>query len=68
MANQRDYSLNQSRYPTRRSRMEPVKPSTIAPTKKKNLADGNEPEVDAMDVDSASDTGRFNPFILARRN
>lgn len=48
--------------------MEPVKPSTIAPTKKKNLADGNEPEVDAMDFDSASDTGRFNPFILARRN
>lgn len=68
MANSKDYSPNQSRYPTRRSRTEPVKPTTSPPAKKKIMAESDELEVDAMDIDNASESGRFDPFILAHRN
>lgn len=64
----KDHSLNRSRYPTRRNRTEPVKPITSSPTKKKNMADGDEPDDDAMDIDNASESGKFNPFIFAHRN
>ncbi len=68
MAISKDHSLNRSRYPTRRNRTEPVKPTTSPPTKKKNMADGDDPDDDAMDIDNASESGRFNPFIFAHRN
>ena len=69
MANSKDYSLNGSRYPTRRNRTEPLKPTTNLPAKKNFfMADGDKAEFDAMDIDNASESGRFNPFILAHRN
>lgn len=68
MALSKDHSLNRSRYPTRRNRTEPVKPTTSPPAQKKNMEDGDEPDDDAMDVDNASESGRFNPFIFAHRN
>lgn len=68
MAQSKDYSLKQSRYPTRRNRTEAVKPSNNPPTRKKNMADSDEPEDDSMDIDNGSESGRFNPFILAHRN
>lgn len=68
MAVSKDHSLNRSRYPTRRNRTEPVKPTTSPPTKKNIMADGDDPEDDAMDIDNASESGRFNPFIFAHRN
>ena len=72
MAVSKDHSLNRSRYPTRRNRTEPVKPTTSPPTKKELMADGDEPgdepDDDAMDIDNASESGRFNPFIFAHRN
>lgn len=68
MAISKDHSLNRSRYPTRRNRTEPVKPTTSPPTKKKIMADGDDPDDDAMDIDNASESGRFYPFIFAHRN
>lgn len=72
MAISKDHSLNRSRYPTRRNRTEPVKPTTSPPTKKKLMADGDEPgdepDDDAMDIDNASESGRFHPFIFVHRN
>lgn len=68
MAISKDHSLNRSRYPTRRNRTESVKPITSPPTKKNFLADGDEPDDDAMDIDNASESGKFNPFIFAHIN
>lgn len=68
MAISKDHSLNRSRYPTRRNRTEPVKPITSPPAKKKLMADGDDPDDDAMDIDNASENGRFDPFIFAHRN
>lgn len=32
------------------------------------MADGDEPDDDAMDIDNANEIGRFDPFIFAHRN